>query len=100
MDNRLKSSDLTIRLLPAKRKAIEALALHHVRSLAWVVDQCLDAHLPAMLAQVPDAILQAVGLSEPEAVALNESARPAVPPPAPGKSVKYTALRRAKNRTQ
>lgn len=47
--SRLKDADLTIRIAAAKRLDIEKLADHHARSMAWIVDKCLDAHLPRML---------------------------------------------------
>lgn len=52
--NQAKTADLTIRLRPDLKARLEAAKRRKDRSVAWLVERCIEAHLPVLEQEQPD----------------------------------------------
>lgn len=58
VENQRKTADLTIRIRPDLKARLEAAKRRKDRSVAWLVERCIEAHLPILEVEQPDVSVQ------------------------------------------
>jgi hypothetical protein len=56
--NQTKTADLTIRLRPDLKARLQAAKQRKDRSVAWLVERCIEAYLPVLEQEQPDITIQ------------------------------------------